>query len=104
MKVFVYFRRNMSHSKPSRTTFQPTYNLKFPWAKDHPSIKTMAICTWCHKDINIKGMGKTALTSHAKSAKHTMNEKNRSKCLPMTTFLNKNKDENTAVPGPSTLV
>lgn len=87
----------MSLSKPSSTTFRPSYVLEFPWAKEDPRSNTSAICTWCRTTINISSMGKTALKSHSKSAKHCLNEKNREKCLTIGTFFQNPVEKQAAV-------
>ncbi|KAG8258994.1 hypothetical protein J6590_019465 [Homalodisca vitripennis] len=87
------------HSKLSSTSFQPSYLLEFPWVKEHPSIKTMAICSWCNKGISISGMGKTALKSHSKSAKHILNEKNRQKSLLLNMFFKDNVADSISLSG-----
>jgi hypothetical protein len=92
----------MSHSKPSTTTFQPSYVHEFPWVREDPSSNTSAICSWCKTKINISGMGKTALKSHSKSNKHTLNEKNIRKSLPLGMFF-KNTVQANPLPGPSSL-
>lgn len=88
----------MAHSKPSTTIFQSSYTLQFPWVKEHPNDKFSAMCTWCKTVINITSMGRTALKSHAKSAKHVLQESNRKKCLPIGMFF---KTADNPVPGTS---
>lgn len=87
----------MSHSKPSTTTFQQSYLKEFPWVKEHPTFKNMAVCVWCNKNINIGGMGRTALNSHTKSKKHISINKTKEKNLPL--FYTKAHDD--PLPGPS---
>jgi hypothetical protein len=91
----------MAHSKPSTTTFQPSYINEFPWVKEDPNSRTSAICTLCKSVINISGMGKTALRSHAKSSKHSLNEKNKRATLPLGFFFKVGEGSASSQPGTS---
>lgn len=56
------------------------------WVKEtkHPNH---AFCTWCKKEIDVSGMGESALKSHAKGKKHqSFGTANKDKACSLSSF------------------
>jgi len=75
-------------SSNSETSFQPSWQTLYPWVRKS-KLPGIAECTFCgpNKQINFTSMGRTALTSHEKSAKHKGFEEAARKSETMDSFI-----------------
>lgn len=80
----------MSCSKYSVTKYNRKYELEFSWVTEDPAFNSSARCTLCKTTISLGRMGRTALRSHAKSAKHVAAENITRKCSRVDMLFKKN--------------
>lgn len=66
--------------------FQASWKQHFPWVEEG-KLKWTAHCTWCNSSFSYDGMGRSALTSHAKGKKHQAMATNRQKSIPINQML-----------------
>lgn len=81
-----------------KCSYQTDWEKTFSWVKAVPKDIYSAECKLCSKSFNIDSMGRAALVSHAKGAKHILKEQNIAKSAPLDLWVRPSSSSNSSTP------
>lgn len=79
-----------------KCSYQTDWEKTFSWVKPVPKDIYSAECKLCSKSFNIDSMGRAALVSHAKGAKHISKEQNIAKSAPLDLWVRPSSSSNSS--------
>ncbi|XP_063216687.1 uncharacterized protein LOC134527710 isoform X1 [Bacillus rossius redtenbacheri] len=76
----------MARKSRGKISFQSDWKNEFPWAEEVKGDRHSAKCSLCNTTFSILSMGRTAVVSHSKGAKHVSKCKSIQKSAPINSW------------------